>query len=63
MGELAGKQRANLVTISEWRLYELLGNERELDEMDFRNTILNQKVANLQLQLQDLREDKKTEEK
>ena len=63
MGELAGKQRANLVTISEWRLYELLGNERELDEMDFRNTILNQKVANLQSQLQDLREDKKTEEK
>ena len=63
MGELAGKQRANLVTISEWRLYELLGNERELDEMDFQNIILNQKVANLQLQLQDLREDKKTEEK
>ena len=63
MGELAGKQRANLVTISEWRLYELLGNERELDEMDFQNIILNQKVANLQSQLQDLREDKKTEEK
>jgi len=53
----AGEQRKNLVSITEWRLFELLQRERKFDEAHLEELRLWRKIESLEESL------KQTEEK
>ena len=53
----AGEQRKNLVSITEWRLFELLQRERQFDEAHLEELRLWRKIESLEESL------KQTEEK
>jgi len=54
----AGEQRKNLVSITEWRLYELLGCERKFDAAHLEELRLWRKIESLEESLKQAEEKK-----